>query len=93
MQAAAEALASRGWDRETVESLYRETHRLAGSSGLYRMSKLSRTPAVLEEIVKPCWTARPGRPPPRPGADPAREGRWPHGPLGVPARRSPLRES
>jgi two-component system, OmpR family, response regulator len=60
MQAAAEALAVRGWDKETVESLYRETHRLAGSSGLYRLSKLSRTAAVLEEIVKllltsPTW--------------------------------------
>jgi len=60
MQAAAAALALRGWDRETVESLYHETHRLAGSSGLYRMSQLSRTAAILEEIVKlllasPTW--------------------------------------
>jgi CheY-like chemotaxis protein len=60
MQAAADSIASRGWDRETVEALYRETHRLAGSSGLYRMSKLSRTAATLEEIVKlllssPTW--------------------------------------
>ena len=60
MQAAAEALALGGWDRETVESLYQETHRLAGSSGLYRMSQLSRTAAILEEIVKlllssPTW--------------------------------------
>jgi CheY-like chemotaxis protein len=60
MQAAAEALAVRGWDRPTVESLYRETHRLTGSSGLYRMSQLSRTAAILEEIVKlllsgPTW--------------------------------------
>ncbi len=60
MQAAAEAIAARGWDREAVESLYRETHRLAGSSGLYKMSQLSRTAAILEEIVKlllssPTW--------------------------------------
>jgi len=60
MQAAADALASGGWERNTVESLYRETHRLAGSSGLYRMSQLSRTAAILEDIVKllltsPIW--------------------------------------
>ena len=60
MQAGAEVLASRGWDRETVESLYLETHRLAGSAGLYRMSQLSRTAAILEDIVKlllssPTW--------------------------------------
>lgn len=60
MQAAAESIAARGWDRETVESLYREIHRLAGSSGLYRMSKLSRSAAILEDIVKlllsgPTW--------------------------------------
>ena len=60
LQAAAAALALRGWDRETVESLHHETHRLAGSSGLYRMSRLSRTAAILEEIVKlllssPTW--------------------------------------
>ena len=60
MQAAAEAIATRGWDRDAVESLYRETHRLAGSSGLYRMARLSRTASTLEEIVKdllssPTW--------------------------------------
>lgn len=60
MQAAAEAIASHGWNRETVESLYHETHRLAGSSGLYRMSRLSRSAAILEEIVmlllsSPTW--------------------------------------
>jgi two-component system OmpR family response regulator len=60
MKAAAEALASRGWDKDLVQSLYQETHRLAGSSGLYRMSKLCRTASVLEDIVKlllssPTW--------------------------------------
>jgi two-component system, OmpR family, response regulator len=60
MQGAAAALASGGWDRETVEALYHETHRLAGSSGLYRMAKLSHTAGILEEILKlllsgPSW--------------------------------------
>jgi two-component system, OmpR family, response regulator len=60
MQQTAAALAARGWDRPTVESLYQLTHRLAGSSGLYRLSALSRTAGALEEIVKrllsqPTW--------------------------------------
>ena len=60
MQATAEALASGGWDRELVKALLDETHRLAGSSGLYQMLELSRTAGVLEEIVKlllstPIW--------------------------------------
>jgi CheY-like chemotaxis protein len=60
MKAAAADLASHGWNRESVESIYRETHRLAGSSGLYRMARLSRKAAMLEEIVKvlldgPTW--------------------------------------
>jgi two-component system OmpR family response regulator len=57
MEAAAEAIATGGWDRETVEALYRETHRLTGSSGLYRMSQLSRTAATLEETVKVLLTS------------------------------------
>jgi len=53
----AAAIAARGWDREGVETLYRETHRLAGSSGLYRMLELSRSAAALEEAVKQLLTA------------------------------------
>jgi CheY-like chemotaxis protein len=52
MQAAASALAASGWDRPTVESLYLIAHRLAGSSGLYRMEALSRAAGALEDIIK-----------------------------------------
>lgn len=52
LEEAAESLASTGWDKAGVESLYHLTHRLAGSSGLYRMAALSRTASLLEQIVK-----------------------------------------
>jgi CheY-like chemotaxis protein len=52
MQAAADAMATGGWDKDTVESLYRLAHRLAGSAGLYRLAALSRSAGALEEIVK-----------------------------------------
>jgi CheY-like chemotaxis protein len=52
MQAAASALAEGGWDRPIVESLYLIAHRLAGSSGLYRMEGLSRAASSLEDILK-----------------------------------------
>jgi two-component system OmpR family response regulator len=52
LQSATRTLASRGWDRPTVESLYVIAHRLAGSSGLYRMEALGRAAAALEEIVQ-----------------------------------------
>jgi two-component system, OmpR family, response regulator len=52
MEQVAENLALEGWDREQVESLHHLTHRLAGSSGLYRMSELSRCAGLLEQIVK-----------------------------------------
>ena len=60
MQAAAATLAAGGWDRTLVESLYQLAHRMAGSSGLYRLATLSRTAGALEEIVKrllnsPTW--------------------------------------
>jgi two-component system, OmpR family, response regulator len=60
LQSAAAALAEGGWDRATLESLYHLAHRMAGSSGLYRLSALSRTAGALEEIVKrllsqPIW--------------------------------------
>ena len=52
LQDATRRLAEDGWDRATVETLYRDTHRLAGSAGLYRMAALSRVAATLEEILK-----------------------------------------
>jgi two-component system, OmpR family, response regulator len=60
MQAAAAALAREGWDRSVVESLRHLAHRIAGSSGLYRLSALSRSAGALEEIVNrllhsPTW--------------------------------------
>jgi CheY-like chemotaxis protein len=60
MQAAAEALATEGWDRTALESLSHLAHRIAGSSGLYRLSALSRSAGALEEIVNrllngPTW--------------------------------------
>ena len=51
MQAAASALATEGWDRSLLESLSHLAHRIAGSSGLYRLSALSRSAGALEEIV------------------------------------------
>jgi CheY-like chemotaxis protein len=60
MRAAATVLTTEGWDRGTVESLYHLAHRMAGSSGLYRLSALSRSAAALEAVVKrllsaPAW--------------------------------------
>jgi two-component system OmpR family response regulator len=52
LQRAAETLATEGWDKAQMEALHQLTHRLAGSSGLYRMSELSRTAGLLEQIVK-----------------------------------------
>jgi CheY-like chemotaxis protein len=52
MQAVAGTLASGGWDRTTLESLYLIAHRLAGSSGLYKMENLSRAAGALEDILK-----------------------------------------
>ena len=60
MRAAAAGLAAEGWDRSALESLRIEAHRMAGSSGLYRLPALSRSAGALEEIVKrlltgPTW--------------------------------------
>jgi two-component system, OmpR family, response regulator len=60
LQAAAKALSRQGWDRPTVESLYRLAHRMAGSSGVYGLSSLSRAAGILEDRVKrllddPSW--------------------------------------
>jgi two-component system OmpR family response regulator len=52
LERAAEALAEEGWNKEQMKALHHLTHRLAGSSGLYRMSELSRTAGLLEQIVK-----------------------------------------
>ena len=60
MRAAAAGLAAEGWDRAALESLRIEAHRMAGSSGLYRLPALSRSAGALEDIVKrlltgPSW--------------------------------------
>ena len=52
MLAATDVVATRGWDRATVESLYRDAHRLAGSAGLYGLTALGRTAGALEELLK-----------------------------------------
>jgi CheY-like chemotaxis protein len=51
MRAGAAALAAEGWDISLVQSIAQLAHRIAGSSGLYRYSSLSRSAAALEEIV------------------------------------------
>ena len=60
MRAAAAVLAAEGWDRSTLESLRHLTHRMAGTSGLYRLPALGRSAGALEDIVKrlltgPTW--------------------------------------
>jgi two-component system OmpR family response regulator len=52
LESAAETLAAAGWDKAQLEAMHHLTHRLAGSSGLYRMSELSRVATLLEQIVK-----------------------------------------
>ena len=52
MQTAAITLANAGWDKPAVESIYLLAHRMAGSSGLYRMEALGRAAGALEGIVK-----------------------------------------
>jgi two-component system OmpR family response regulator len=71
MKAAAATLATEGWNRSVLESLAHMTHRIAGSSGLYRLDVLCRSAGALEEILKrlldgPTW------PPPSPPGDVAR---------------------
>src|SRR6185436_4711036 len=60
MRQASRAMVEAGWDREAAQSLHDLAHRMAGSSGLYRLNALSRSAAALEEIVKrllgaPSW--------------------------------------
>jgi HPt (histidine-containing phosphotransfer) domain-containing protein len=60
MRTAATVVATEGWDRATVESLYHLAHRMAGSSGLYHLSALSRSAGALEGVAKrllsaPTW--------------------------------------
>jgi two-component system OmpR family response regulator len=60
MHDAAAALAASGWDRAKLETLCHLAHRIAGSSGLYRFTALSRSASALEEIVNrflngPTW--------------------------------------
>jgi len=68
MRAAAAVLATEGWERSALESLRHLAHRLAGTSGLYRLPALSRSAGYLEDIVKRLLTA-PTWPPPSPPAE------------------------
>ena len=66
MAALAAALVAGGWHKPTVESLMHMTHRLAGSSALYRVDGLARAAGILEAMLKrlleaPRWP--PSRPP------------------------------
>lgn len=66
MAALAAALVARGWERPPVESLMSMAHRLAGTSGLYRVDGLARAAGILEAMLKgllegPRWP--PSRPP------------------------------
>jgi len=66
MAALAAALVAGGWHKPTVESLMHMAHRLAGSSGLYRVDGLARAAGILEANLKrlleaPRWP--PSRPP------------------------------
>ena len=63
MRAAADVLDAEGWDRSALESLRHLAHRIAGTSGLYRLPDLGRSAGVLEDIVKrlltgPTWPPR-----------------------------------
>jgi len=52
MDEMAAALVSEGWDRARLEALFHLVHRIAGSSGLYRLPALSRSAGALEAIVR-----------------------------------------
>lgn len=52
LRAAADAVLANGWDRPLVEWLFLQAHRLAGSSGIYRMARLNRAATVLEQCLK-----------------------------------------
>src|SRR5689334_12503679 len=54
----ADRLATAGNDREALEALRRETHKIHGSAGSYGFCDVSRLAAGMEETVKD-WAARP----------------------------------
>jgi two-component system, OmpR family, response regulator len=65
MRDTAASLAAQGWDRPPLEMLYQQVHRMAGTSGLYKLPALSRSAGALEDILKRMLDA-PGWPPPTP---------------------------
>ena len=52
MGALADGLVAGGWQRATVESLLRLTHRVAGAAGLYGLDAVSRAAGILEAMLK-----------------------------------------
>jgi CheY-like chemotaxis protein len=68
MDDAASVLVRGGWDRGGLETLYHLVHRMAGSSGLYRLPALSRAAGALEGIVKRLLTAPTWPPATSPGS-------------------------
>src|SRR5260370_38100725 len=57
----AERLVAAGGDREALEELRRETHKIHGSAGSYGFMEASRLAAGMEATVKD-WVARPDDP-------------------------------
>src|SRR2546426_11208039 len=57
----AERLAAAGGDREALEALRHETHKVHGSAGSYGVMEASRLAAGMEATVKD-WAARPDEP-------------------------------
>src|SRR5216683_322676 len=57
----AERLVAAGADREALEELRRETHKIHGSAGSYGFMEASRLAAGMEATVKD-WVARPDDP-------------------------------
>src|SRR5213083_2080014 len=57
----AERLVATGGDREALDALRRETHKVHGSAGSYGFMEASRLAAGMEATVKD-WAARPDEP-------------------------------
>src|SRR5256885_5824071 len=57
----AERLVAAGGDREALDALRRETHKVHGSAGSYGVMAASRLAAGMEATVKD-WAARPDEP-------------------------------
>src|SRR5213596_10685 len=57
----AERLVAAGGDREALDALRRETHKVHGSAGSYGFMEASRLAAGMEATVKD-WAARPDEP-------------------------------